>query len=108
MFGTFNWGALAVIVITMGILVVKTVCIVVLGFWIFSRTRWGQGLMSRRAAPTGGVTLEVGDQLRAMQAQLEELHARVDFTERLLVDQRDQLRALGVEPPHESLQPTPV
>lgn len=108
MFSTPNWGEFAVLGIAAGIVLVKALAIGALAYWAFGKTAIGRGLRRRGDEVAGGTTLQVTDQVRSMQAQLEDLHARVDFTERLLIDQRDQLRMLGIESASEPHMSTPV
>jgi hypothetical protein len=77
---------------------------------LFSLTPIGRGLARRNETlPGNNVTLEVADQLRVLQAQLDDAHSRLDFAERVMLEQREQLRALGAPEPHAELyEPTPV
>jgi len=82
----------------------------VLAYWLFSKTNIGKNLGRRNeVAPAANVTLEVADQLRALQSQLDDAHSRLDFAERVMLEQREQLRALGAPEPYAELyEPTPV
>ncbi len=108
MFSVPNWGGIAVLGVAAAVILVKILVIGALAYWAFGKTAVGRGLRRRGDEERSGTTLQVADQLRSMQAQLEDLHARVDFTEHLLIEQRDQLRVLGGEPAMESHLPTPV
>ncbi len=79
-------------------------------FWFLTRTSAGRRFLGReKAEPRPSLTLEVADQLRGLQAQLDDAHARLDFAERVMLEQREQLRALGAPEPHAELyEPTPV
>ncbi len=79
-------------------------------YWLFSKTRMGKNLLNR--TPDAGAsrqTQQVTDQLQAFQVQLDDVHSRLDFAERVILEQREQLRALGA-PEHQSelRQATPV
>jgi hypothetical protein len=79
-------------------------------YWLFTKTAIGKNLARRNdAAPAANVSLEVADQLRGLQTQLDDAHSRLDFAERVMLEQREQLRALGAPEPHAELyEPTPV
>jgi hypothetical protein len=79
-------------------------------YWLFTKTAIGKNL-ARRSEPLPGntVSLEVADKLRGLQAQLDDAHSRLDFAERVMLEQREQLRGRGAPEPHAKLyEPTPV
>lgn len=79
-------------------------------YWLLTRTRRGRHFIGQRAPGSSeSMTLEVADQLRGLQAQLDDAHSRLDFAERVMLEQREQLRVLGApEPLVEIREPTPV
>jgi hypothetical protein len=78
-------------------------------YWLFSLTPMGKNLLKKRSPEATDVTLEVANQLRSLQVQLDDAHSRLDFAERVMLEQREQLRGLGAsEPLHELRQHTPV
>jgi len=55
-----------------------------------------------KPAPVSDLTLDVVEQLRVVQDQLEDAHARIDSAERLIAEQHEQLRHLD-ERPHRTM-----
>ena len=78
--------------------------------WFVTHTSAGRNMIGLDRSSSGeSLTLEITDQLRNMQVQLDDAHSRIEFLERMAMDQRDQLRALGAaQPPNELHDPTPV
>jgi hypothetical protein len=106
-------GSLAPWVAVLVVLVLKAALIVVpvgATFWVLTRTAAGRRILDRNEPEVAsGMTLEIADQLRGLQAQLDDAHSRLDFAERVMLEQREQLRALGApEPRAELREPTPV
>jgi hypothetical protein len=106
-------GALGLFIVVALTVVMKLLFVVlpVAGvLWFATRTPTGRNLLGlAKKSGEEPLTLEVADQLRNIQAQLDDAHCRLDFAERVMLEQRDQLRALGAPEPHAELrEPTPV
>jgi len=95
------------------VLILKAALIMVpLGaaYLFLSRSRAGRRMAGRMSGESNsGLTLELADELRSLQSQLDDVHSRLDFAERVMLEQREQLRVLGApEPLAELREPTPA
>lgn len=98
-------SVLVLLVVLMRVLEIAVPCAI--GYWIFSRTRMGRAILRRSPDPDAASAMT--GELNAMQQRIEELDSRLDFAERLLTEQREELRALGIHPrPALQHEPTPV
>lgn len=89
MAGQMDFGALVLVIV--GIVAVATVTSVVLTVASPMRNSWIRRLSRRAALESAGVEAE----LERMRERIVELEERLEFTERLLTQQREAQRLAG-------------
>jgi hypothetical protein len=103
-------GKLVVILLVVALKFVFVVAPILAIAWFVTRTQTGRrifGLKDRSGDESPSIA--VVDQIRSLQSQVDEAHSRLDFAERVMVEQREQLRALGAPEPRAELRElTPV
>ena len=103
-------GSIVAILLVLALKFVFVVLPIVGVAWFITRTQAGRrffGLKDRAAEESPSIAIV--DQLRSLQSQVDDAHSRLDFAERVMVEQREQLRALGAPEPRAELRElTPV
>jgi len=100
----------AILSAAMAVLIAKFVFVVGVVVLLVTRTAAGRRMFGLRRVREDESSLPaVTDHLQSLQGQLDDVHARLDFAERVMVEQREQLRALGAPEPRAELRElTPV
>jgi hypothetical protein len=102
-------GEIAVIIGAVVAGIVKLILVVGAAVLFVTRTGFGRRMFGLRRDRDDGTPHQLADQVQDLQAQLDDVHSRLDFAERVMVEQREQLRTLGApEPRAELREPTPV